>query len=434
MKSDVDPLTVKKSLRLGSTSLVLFLVLASFVSGLAVIPTGTWWGTAALSLCSGITAVALMAMAAVLGARWKWVESVFGGLDRVYETHKWLGVWALVFGSMHLVFKAGDAQWQTAAILALPGPITRLVRQLSFVALMLIILLALNRNIPYRTWRWWHKLSGPLFLIVVAHWLSFKSPVALSSPAGIWLAILSGLGVVAAAYKLLLYPLSSQHAEYRLQSVSANASAVYLQLVPVSRKIPFVAGQFAFLSFKRDGLREPHPFTIASAARPDGSIAFMVRALGDYTARLVKEAKPGLMADIYAPFGHFQRSADGQPEIWIAGGVGVTPFLAWLHDANQGRFERVTLFHFFTPGRELPEAVDLQALATERGVELVDIATGPSTTEFRRRFAQLVAQAGPAQVRISFCGPKGLLRQLRALMQETGVPDDRLRYELFEFR
>lgn len=401
---------------------------------LAVIPAGTWRGTAALSLGSGIAAVSLMAMAAVLGARWKWVESVFGGLDRVYETHKWLGVWALVFGSIHLVFKAGDAEWQTAAIMVLPGPTTRLVRQLSFVALMLIVLLALNRNIPYRVWRWWHKLSGPLFLIVVAHWLSFKSPIALASPAGLWLAALSALGMIAAAYKLLLYPSLSQHAEYRLQSVSANASAVHLQLAPAGRKIPFVPGQFAFLSFKRDGLREPHPFTIASAAKEDGSIAFMVRSLGDYTARLVKEAEPGLTADVYAPFGRFQRAADGRAEIWIAGGVGVTPFLAWLQEADGGRFERVTFFHFFTPGRELPETVDPRALAEERGVELVDIATGPGAPEFRRRFAQVVAQAGPGQVRISFCGPKGLLKQVRSLMRETGVPDDCLRHELFEFR
>lgn len=421
-------------MRLGSRSLVVFLVLASFASVLAVIPIGTWWSTAALSLGSGIAAVSLMAMAAVLGARWKWVESVFGGLDRVYETHKWLGVWALVFGSIHLVFKAGDAEWQTAAILALPGPTTRLVRQLSFVALMLIVLLALNRNIPYRVWRWWHKLSGPLFLIVVVHWLSFKSPVALVSPAGIWLATLSALGVVAAAYKLLLYSSLSQHAEYRLQSVSANASAIHLQLMPVSRKIPFVPGQFAFLSFKRNGLREPHPFTIASAAKEDGSIAFMVRSLGDYTARLVKEAVPGLTADVYAPFGRFQRSADGRAEIWIAGGVGVTPFLAWLQEANDDRFERVTLFHFFTPGRELPEAIDLRALAEQRNVELVDIATGPGAPEFHRRFAQIVAQAGPAQVRINFCGPKGLLKQVRSLMRKTGVADDCLRHELFEFR
>src|SRR5690606_7728074 len=285
-------------------------------SVLAVVPAATWWGTAALSLGSGIAAMSLMAAAAVLGARWKWVESAFGGLDRVYEAHKWLGVWALVFTAIHFIFRAGDAEWQTAAILALPRPASRLVRQLSLVALVLIVLLALNRSIPYRVWRWWHKLSGPLFLVVVAHWLSSRSPVPLLSLPGLWLAGLSALAVVAATYKLLLYPALSQHAEYRLQSVSRNDSAVHLELAPVGRRIRFVPGQFALLSFKCDGLREPHPFTIASAARDDGSIAFMVRALGDYTTRLVEEARPGLTAEVYAPFGRFQRASDGSTEIW----------------------------------------------------------------------------------------------------------------------
>lgn len=37
------------------------------------------------------------------------------------------------------------------------------------------------------------------------------------------------------------------------------------------------------------------------------------------------------------------------------------------------------------------------------------------------------------RVRINFYGPHGLLKQVRRPMQETGVPEDRLRRELFEF-
>ena len=421
-------------MRLGSRSLIVPVVLIAFALVASAVPVATWPTTATLSLASGVTAVSLMALAAVLGARWKRVESLFGGLDRIYETHKWLGVWALVFASIHLVFKAGMPDWQTAAILSLPGPVTRLVRQLSFVALMLIVLLALNRKIPYRTWRWWHKLSGPLFLIVVAHWLSFKSPVALASPAGAWLAVVSALGVAGAFWKLLLYPVFSRHAQYRLRSVSANGGAVHLQLVPEGRGIPFAAGQFAFLSFEQDGLREPHPFTIASAEQADGGIDFMVRALGDYTEQLVRDAKPGLVANVYAPFGRFGRAARGRAEIWIAGGVGVTPFIAWLQDAEVTGLEHATFFHFFTPGRELPETLDLPKMAGARGVDLFEIATGPGDAGFRQRFAQIVREAGPSGVDIAFCGPKGLLEQVRALMRDTGVPEGRLRYELFEFR
>ena len=64
----------------------------------------------------------------------------------------------------------------------------------------------------------------------------------------------------------------------------------------------------------------------------------------------------------------------------------------------------------------------------------VDIATGPSSAGFRQQFAQRVERAGASGVQISVCGPQGLLDQVRQLMRETGVAEDRLQHELFEFR
>jgi predicted ferric reductase len=111
---------------------VLFLTVTSCALVIAEIPRDTWLTSAALSLALGVAAVAMMGAAALLGSRWKIIESLFGGLDRVYQTHKWLGIWALAFASFHFVFKAGLKAWDTASIIALPLYYTRLVRQLSF--------------------------------------------------------------------------------------------------------------------------------------------------------------------------------------------------------------------------------------------------------------------------------------------------------------
>ena len=153
-------------MQIKSWHLITVLVTGSALLVATQIPADTWFGTAAASLAAGVAALTLMAAAAVLGARWSWVESCFGGLDRVYLAHKWLGIWALALASFHLVFKAGLPTWETAAILTLPPAWTRFLRQFSYVGLMFIVLLALNRNIRYSMWRWWHKLSGPLFVVV----------------------------------------------------------------------------------------------------------------------------------------------------------------------------------------------------------------------------------------------------------------------------
>jgi predicted ferric reductase len=419
-------------MRLRTWHAIFGLTAVSFALTLAEIPQETWLTPSALSLSLGVAAASLMGSAALLGSRWKWVEALFGGLDHVYQTHKWLGVWALSFASVHLVFPALLEAWDSQPIIELARGPTRLVRQLSFVGLMLIVLLALNRKIPYKVWRGWHKLSGPLFIIVVLHWLSFRSPIAIDEPAGFWLAGVSALGVAGSAYKLALYPFLANHAEYRVVAVSPGPSALHMELAPTGEPIAFSPGQFGFVRLKEEGLREPHPFTFAAGAQ-GGHVHFVIRSLGDFTRKLADEAAEGMHADLYGPYGHFERRP-GRREIWIGGGVGVTPFIAWLSDEAARDFDKVSFFYFFTPGREFPSAEVLERLARQRGAQLIAVRSGPRSPEFTQRFADLVRLAGPGEVEVSFCGPKGLLAAVRAQMRRLGIPEGNLRYEYFELR
>ena len=414
--------------------LVFGLVATSMALTAVSLPTTTLATFASLSLGSGVAALSLMAAAATLGSRWRWLESAFGGLDRLYEIHKWLGVWALCMASVHLAFKAGLPTWDTAAILPLPGGITRLLRQLAFLGLMATLLLALNRRIPYSVWRWWHKLSGVVLLVVVAHWLSIKSPITLASPAGLWLAALGTLGLLGAAWKLFLYPWFSPHADYRIVAVEHGPNALRIELAPTRRGIAFKPGQFGFLRLEAEGLREPHPFTLAGAPRPDGHVVLMIRALGDHTRRLVAEAIPSMHASVYGPFGRFERRPGASMELWIAGGVGISPFLAWLDDPAGAGFDRVTLFYFHTPGRSFPSPEALAALAHARGASLVCIDDGPGARLFLDALAARIRAVGAEGVSVDFCGPQGLLDEIAPRLRTLGVPHSRIRHELFEFR
>jgi predicted ferric reductase len=398
------------------------------------VPSNTWWSTGFLSLFAGVAALSLMGIAALLSARLSWVESLFGGLDRLYLVHKWLAVWALGLASLHLVIHAGVKGWEVAPIAAMPREFTRFVRQFSFVGVMFIVLLALNRNIPYRVWRQWHKLSGPLFIVVILHWLSIKSPVPLTSPAGLWMALTAGGGVAAALYKLLLYRFVSGQAEYRVVAVSPGKSAIHLELEPVGKPIAFTPGQFGFLRIKQEGMREPHPFTIASGQHPNGRVDFVIRALGDFTSQLISNVRVGMLADIYAPHGRFMRNTQAPREVWIGGGVGISPFVAWLKDSEATDFDRVTLFYFYTPGREFPEVPVLQSMADARGVSLVPVPDGPISPAFQQRFSAIVREVGGSSVDVSFCGPSGLMHVIRAQMHADGVPQAQLHFEYFNFR
>jgi len=421
-------------LRLTTWPVVVGIIAISFATTAFAIPAASWLSMAAISLACGVAALSLMAGSAILGGRWGWVEGAFGGLDRVYTVHKWLGIYALALASIHLMFKADLRGWDTAAILVLPSDWARLARQASFVGLMLIAVLALNRNISYGVWRWWHRLSGPIFLVVVVHWLSIKSPIVLGSPAGLWLAALASLAVLAALWKLTLYPFLGRHAEYRVVEVVDGGSAVQIDLLPTGRGIDFKPGQFGFLRMKAQGLREPHPFTIAAAGSDDGRLSFVIRSLGDFTARLVADVRVGMRAEVHAPFGRFTRAVGADREIWVAGGVGISPFIAWMNDAGAGGFDRVTLFYFYTPGRGFPSVESLQAMADACGVKLVPVPNGPTTESFKQRFSEVVLQGDPAALDIAVCGPSGLADAVGALAAKTGLSPRYIRREQFAFR
>lgn len=404
--------------------------LISAITVLHQVPPSTWATSATASLTAGVISLACMAIACILASRWGFIENLFGGLDRVYETHKWLGICALIFAAYHFIFKAKLGVWDTAPILELSKYWTRMVRQLSFIALGFIVLLSLNRNIPYRVWRWWHKLSGPLFIIVILHWLSFESPIRLNSPAGIWLGLLCTAGVIAAFYKLFLYKLVSPGGTYEIVAIDKGKRTVHLELKPSKRGFRFEAGQFGFLSIMEKGLREPHPFSIASANTDDGRIHFIIRALGDYTQKLYEQVRVGMLADVRAPHGRFKRPKNASKEIWIGAGVGITPFISWLKDHSDNT--KAQLIYCFDPNNVFPALELVQEFAEEAKIPLIPNPSG--SDNLAKAIHEAATETDPSSIHISFCGPKGLLAHVKELMSDAKIPKKNIHYELFEFR
>ncbi len=55
-----------------------------------------------------------------------------------------------------------------------------------------------------------------------------------------------------------------------------------------------------------------------------------VKALGDYTSHLQELIQPGMPAVLGGPHGRFSHWRGTDRQLWIAGGVGVAPFISWL--------------------------------------------------------------------------------------------------------
>src|SRR5690606_32902620 len=134
------------------------------------------------------------------------------------------------------------------------------------------------------------------------------------------------------------------------------------------------------------------------------------------------------------PYGRFERQAGCAHEIWIGGGVGISPFLAWMKDQSADRFDQVTLFYFFSPGRAFPDVGMLQSLADDKGIEFVPIDRGPESSAFTQRFTEILRDKDASSVDIAVCGPQGLLDKVRKSARQNDFNPGRIRHELFAFR
>jgi predicted ferric reductase len=104
-------------------------------------------------------------------------------------------------------------------------------------------------------------------------------------------------------------------------------------MTPENREIVFSPGQFAYLSVdctQGCGVsHEFHPYTLDSDPL-DRKVSVAVKALGDDSARLL-HVRPGNKATLEGPYGNlFKKVGPTEAQLWIAGGIGITPFISLL--------------------------------------------------------------------------------------------------------
>ena len=193
-------------------------------------------------------------------------------------------------------------------------------------------------------------------------------------------------------------------------------------------------GQFAFVT--SDASEGAHPYTIASAWKEgERRITFIVKQLGDHTERLREKLQLGQDVKIEGPYGCFTFEDTCPDQIWVGGGIGITPFVArmkYLASRYPRPAQTIHLFHP-TADHDKDALAKLAADAEAAGVRLhvlVDKSDG-------RLDGERIRVAVPAwrESSIWFCGPNGLGQGLRRDFAAVGMALDRqFHQELFEMR
>jgi predicted ferric reductase len=301
-----------------------------------------------------------------------------------------------------------------------------------------MLAITLWRRFPYRGWRLLHRAMPVLFLSLAFHTAALAPARYWSGPVGLLLIPLLAAGSYAALVALLGRVGSGRRAQGRIVSLAHQPG----DILEVSCELDanwreHQAGQFAFVTFDRK--EGAHPYTIASApVAGEPRVTFQIKALGDYTRGLARTLRIGQPVAVEGPYGRFQLEPDAAAtsQVWVAGGIGVTPFLAWLEALQEGQAPtpRVWL-HYCVRDASADPFVPLlkERCAALDGVTLAIHSAHDGDTLTAGALAQGEVAAGRV-ADVWFCGPAGLADAFRRGLRKLGAKPVRWHQEAFQMR
>ncbi len=399
----------------------------------------------------GAEAILLLSIGLVLISTLPWVEEWFDGIDRAAIWHRRVAITGLVLLAPHILLSSNPDGTALGGPLGAIGAIglvalalwAILPRWRSVVPGPLRTLVLAARDAPmvgdvreifggYERWRALHRTTGVFVAAGFAHGVLDATPFG-AAPVLRWSYVAVGaIGLAFYVYRELFARFFLSLHDYEVDAVrTIDEGLVEVLMRPIGRPMQFVPGQFAMVYLEaKDGWHR-HPFTIASA--PDEALVRVtVKALGDYTSRLTELIEPGMPAVIGGPHGRFSYRRGTDRQVWIAGGVGVAPFLSWLR-ALDGRLPHRVDF-FYTAAGEPPFADEIRGIARRHDslhAHLIDTSVdGRLTPE------QVLAAADGhlRELSVFMCGPQGMLRTFQIQLRLAGVPARRIHREYFDWR
>src|SRR5690606_570101 len=164
---------------------------------------------------SGYLAINFMSITMLLAARPRWLEAPLGGLDKMYQLHKWTGIFAVIAALSHWLIEMGDD-----ALEALFGK-DRSLHEAKFSGLLdslqdgaedlgepglylllFLVAITLTRWVPYAYWRYLHRVMPLIYLALASHALLLAPLKWWQQPTGWLMALLMVGGVIASLQSL----------------------------------------------------------------------------------------------------------------------------------------------------------------------------------------------------------------------------------------
>ena len=384
----------------------------------------------------GILGFILFGISLILSARFHFLENIFYGLNKVYERHSQIGQVAfmlMLFHPLMLFISFADFSWGGAMNFFIPGENWAINWGIfALLSLIILIVLTLYLRPKYHIWKWTHKFMGLAFFLGAIHAFTIHSDVAVFMPLRYYMFFIFTFGIFSFIYHSILWLFLVKRYEYFVSGVRLlGENITEITLTPKGEKMNFIPGQFAFVSFYDQNVkRETHPFSLSSPAGAD-IISFTPKMLGDYTETLPK-LSIGAKAMIEGPYGKFSyRDAKYKKQIWISGGIGVTPFLSMIDQVSK---EEECSVDFYYCLMNEAEAVHLDYLQSFVNSKIRILTHFSDSAGFINSKIVKEKSRGLEEKEIFVCAPPPMIVSLRRQFLASGVEKNIFHSEEFNLR
>jgi len=375
----------------------------------------------------------------VLATRLDFLENLFGGLDKVYKTHRKVSEVGAVLILIHPISLAlSDPGIGLGYFLPThtKNPINLGVYGFwIFLVTILLTLFIRKINLPYHLWKQTHKFLNLAMILALMHVATIQSDTSFFAPLGIWMNTLVGLGVASGLYMTFFYNKFGPKYKYKVVKINRYSDIHDIYLKPIKHKLRHKIAQYAYVSFISDGVsKEAHPYCITSLPEDD-LMRFSIKELGDYTKKL-SGLGVGDKAIVYGPYGHLGErfNEPGKDSVFIAGGIGIAPFLSMFRKAGLKKDGSLTSLFYCTKYKN--EAVFEKELEQLSSIsENINYYNQCSREIYGghlsvKQVADCVSNI--EKTNIYLCGPSKMMSQLKKDLINAGFLKQNIMLEDFE--
>jgi len=377
---------------------------------------------------------ALILIQYVLSSRIKLIERRVG-LDKLFSAHRKVGVLGVILIFFHPIslFAYNELDGYNFP-LKLVGILALLILLVAAGAAILYSRLRLK----YEIWKNIHRASYAVLPLAFVHSFFLGSDLDGWSPIKILWLVLACIYVMIIIYKFWNMARVRSH-PFRIADV-INESHDVTSLHFAGNLRDYKPGQFLIVRLVRDGkVSESHPFTISSSPTRD-KLSISVKSVGDFTST-IGETKILDGAYIDAPYGRFSSlNHDDRNFVFIAGGIGITPFISMLRYMYDKKLEKnVTLIWGNKTEKDIVFKDELEKMSAEMpSLKVVYVMSkqedwpGEKGYVDAEKLKKYISNFQEGQ--FFLCGPPVMMGLVEKTLKNLGASRKRIHYERFALR